>query len=74
MAAESDETLLASLSPLTTYLNSYHLQQVFYTEILRYTKMTKTAQEGESLDAKMSAKELASYEWKGMGNEECRAL
>ncbi len=36
--------------------------------------MTKTTQEGESLDAKMSAKELASYEWKGMGNEEGRAL
>lgn len=36
--------------------------------------MTQPAKGGETPDAKMSAKELASYEWKGMGKDECRAL
>ena len=71
--AKSDE-ILGGLSLLTTYLISYHLEQIFYTELAPDTKMTKTAQGGESLDAKMSAKELASYEWGGMLDYKCRAL
>ena len=73
MPAKSDG-ILDGLSLLTAYLIFYHLQQAFNTQIAPDTRMTKTAQGGESLDAKMSAKELASYEWKGMGNREGRAL
>ena len=75
MPAESDEIL----DGLFYRYFELALSLTFYTKssnsgIFRDIGTMGTSKGKKCLDAKMSAKELAGYEWKGMANVKCRAL